>query len=43
LDRLHEQAQNAGVTVLHPPREEPWGLTARYLDPDGNIVSMTAL
>ena len=42
LDHLHRCAEDAGVTVLHPPRDEPWGRTARYLDPDGNIVGVTA-
>ena len=42
LDHLHRCAEEAGVTVLHPPRDEPWGRTARYLDPDGNIVGVTA-
>ena len=42
LDDLHRHAEGAGVTVLHPPRHEPWGPTARYLDPDGNILGVTA-
>jgi hypothetical protein len=29
------------VEVVSEPRREPWGKTARYLDPDGNIVSIT--
>ncbi|RIL05380.1 MAG: hypothetical protein DCC71_10625 [Proteobacteria bacterium] len=39
---LHERAVAAGVRVLHPPREEPWGITARYADPDGNVVGITS-
>lgn len=39
---LHAAAVAAGVRVLHPPRQEPWGLTARYADPDGNIVGVTS-
>jgi hypothetical protein len=23
------------------PRDEPWGRTARYRDPDGNVVALT--
>ena len=42
VDRLHRQVIQAGVTVLHAPRDEPWGRTARYKDPDGNIVNITA-
>jgi len=39
---LHERAIAAGAAVLHAPRREPWGLTARYRDPDGNIVGVTS-
>jgi len=42
LGPVHERALAAGVPVLHAPRPEPWGLTARYLDPDENIVGVTA-
>lgn len=42
FDNVHERVQKAGVKVVQEPREEPWGKTARYLDPDGNIVSLTA-
>jgi predicted enzyme related to lactoylglutathione lyase len=41
LDALHERIAAAGHTVDHPPRDEPWGRTARYRDPDGNSVSFT--
>ena len=37
----HERAVIAGAQVVHEAREEPWGMTARYLDLDGNIVSLT--
>lgn len=37
----HARLLEAGATVVHPPRPEPWGPTARYLDPDGNVVSLT--
>lgn len=30
-----------GSTMLQEARDEPWGKTARFLDPDGNIVSIT--
>ena len=39
--QLHDRIA-ARVEVLHAPRPEPWGLTARYLDPDGNIVGITS-
>jgi lactoylglutathione lyase len=37
----HARLVAAGAAVIHPPRAEPWGETARYADPDGNIVSLT--
>ena len=42
FDGLHARVVQAGYVVVEPPRDEPWGRTARYLDPDGNIVSITA-
>lgn len=41
LNSMHEVLINEGVPSIHPPRAEPWGLTARYRDPDGNIVGLT--
>ena len=41
IDGAHAHAVAAGATVLHPPRPEPWGATARYLDYDGNVISLT--
>lgn len=43
FDEIHKRLVDDGVTVLQTPRVEPWGETARYLDPDGNIVSITRL
>jgi catechol 2,3-dioxygenase-like lactoylglutathione lyase family enzyme len=39
---VHERMTAGHATVLHEPRPEPWGLTARYRDPDGNIVGVTS-
>jgi predicted enzyme related to lactoylglutathione lyase len=39
---FHSKLVKTGVRVLHEPRQEPWGLTARYLDPDGNSISITS-
>ena len=39
---VHERAVAAGAHVLHAPRQEPWGLTARFADPDGNVVGVTS-
>jgi lactoylglutathione lyase len=41
LTTAHKRLKEAGVPVVHEPREEPWGKTARYRDPDGNSVSLT--
>jgi len=41
LDAMHATLVEAGVTVDIAPRDEPWGRTARYRDPDGNSVSLT--
>jgi catechol 2,3-dioxygenase-like lactoylglutathione lyase family enzyme len=40
LDLVHDRLVRAGVPVLHEPRAEPWGTTARYADPDGNVVEL---
>jgi predicted enzyme related to lactoylglutathione lyase len=41
LDAMHAKLAAAGVPVDVSPRDEPWGRTARYRDPDGNSVSLT--
>jgi len=41
LDAAHARLAAAGAPVSHGPRDEPWGRTARYVDPDGNSVSLT--
>src|SRR3954453_21080376 len=37
----HARAVAAGACVLHQPRQEPWGRSARYEDPDGNVIELT--
>lgn len=37
----HRAAVSAGAEVLHEPRTEPWGTSARYRDLDGNVVELT--
>ena len=39
---VHQRVIAGSAAVLHEPRAEPWGLTARYGDPDGNIVGVTS-
>lgn len=41
FDSVHQRVQASGAKVVVEPRNEPWGKTTRYLDPDGNIVSIT--
>jgi predicted enzyme related to lactoylglutathione lyase len=41
FDAVHANVLSSDVKVVQEPRSEPWGSTARYLDPDGNIVSVT--
>jgi predicted enzyme related to lactoylglutathione lyase len=41
IEAAHATAVAAGAEVVHEPRPEPWGPTARYLDFDGNVVSLT--
>ncbi|MEO5965376.1 MAG: VOC family protein [Candidatus Limnocylindrales bacterium] len=41
LDQAHHLAVTAGAEVLHEPRLEPWGRSARYRDFDDNVVELT--
>lgn len=41
VDAMHAKLTAAGVLCQCEPRDEPWGRTARYADPDGNSVSVT--
>jgi predicted enzyme related to lactoylglutathione lyase len=40
VEGAHERAVGRGAPVLHRPRDEPAGRTARYADPDGNVVAL---
>jgi predicted enzyme related to lactoylglutathione lyase len=42
VDAVHQRATQFGVKVLHGPHPGEWGRNARYQDPDGNVVSVTA-
>jgi predicted enzyme related to lactoylglutathione lyase len=37
----HGRAVDAGAEVIHAPRVEPWGTSARYRDHDGNVIELT--
>jgi predicted enzyme related to lactoylglutathione lyase len=41
LDAAHRRAVAAGAEVLHEPKSQPWGSSARYRDLDGNVVELT--
>jgi predicted enzyme related to lactoylglutathione lyase len=41
LDAAHERAAAAGAEVESEPEEQPWGRTAGYRDPDGNLAWLT--
>ena len=41
-DAEHERLAAAGVEVLAPPTDRPWGeRTLHVADPDGNVVELT--
>jgi predicted enzyme related to lactoylglutathione lyase len=41
IDLAHRRAVSGGAEVIHPPKSQPWGTSARYKDPDGNVVELT--
>jgi lactoylglutathione lyase len=42
VDAEHARLQAAGVCVLAPPTDRPWGeRTLHVADPDGNVVELT--
>jgi predicted RNase H-like nuclease/predicted enzyme related to lactoylglutathione lyase len=41
VEAAHARAVSAGAVVEREPRDEPWGRTAAYRDPDGNLVTLT--
>jgi predicted enzyme related to lactoylglutathione lyase len=41
LDTAHRRALAAGAELVHAPKDQPWGRSARYCDPDGNIIELT--
>lgn len=42
LDFAHRRAVAAGIEVVHGPQPQPWGRSARYRDPDGNVIELTS-
>ena len=41
LEVAHVKALGAGAELVHAPRQEPWGRSARYRDFDGNVIELT--
>jgi predicted enzyme related to lactoylglutathione lyase len=41
LAAAHVRAVAAGAEVVHPPKAQPWGQSARYKDFDGNVIELT--
>jgi predicted enzyme related to lactoylglutathione lyase len=41
LDAAHRRAIDVGAEVVHGPKPQPWGRSARYRDNDGNIIELT--
>jgi lactoylglutathione lyase len=41
-DAEHERLRSAGVTILAPPTDRPWGeRTLHAADEDGNVIELT--
>jgi predicted enzyme related to lactoylglutathione lyase len=41
LEAAHSRAVAAGAHVIHEPKAQPWGRSARYLDFDDNVIELT--
>jgi catechol 2,3-dioxygenase-like lactoylglutathione lyase family enzyme len=41
LESAHRRALDAGAELVHGPEAQPWGRSARYRDPDGNVIELT--
>jgi predicted enzyme related to lactoylglutathione lyase len=41
LDAAHTRALDAGAELIHAPKDQPWGRSARYRDHDGNVIELT--
>jgi predicted enzyme related to lactoylglutathione lyase len=38
---IHEAMAARGVRFLQPPFDHPWGVSATFADPDGNLFSLS--
>jgi PhnB protein len=41
IEAAHARAVGAGAVVVHEPKPQPWGRSARYEDLDGNVIELT--
>jgi predicted enzyme related to lactoylglutathione lyase len=41
LEAAHSRAVAAGARVVHVPKTQPWGRSARYFDFDDNVIELT--
>ena len=41
IDTAHRRAVDAGAEIIHGPKPQPWGTSARYRDYDGNVIELT--
>jgi len=41
VNAAHQRAVEAGAEVVHGPKRQPWGTSARYRDADGNVIELT--
>ena len=41
LEVAHARAIAAGARVIHEPKSQPWGKSARYFDFDDNVIELT--
>ena len=41
IDTAHRRAVGSGAEVIHDPKPQPWGTSARYRDYDGNVIELT--
>jgi len=39
----HQELAGRGVTFPQPPLDHPWGVTATFSDPDGNLFSINQM
>nr|WP_244960601.1 VOC family protein [Pseudoclavibacter chungangensis] len=40
VQALHDELVTAGVTVLAPPQQGPFGVTFTFADPDGYAITV---